>query len=146
MNNDILLLILRLGASLTLFAFVGAVGYMLWRDFRQAEVLLQEHTRQRGKLVVVSIPAASIYKVGQSFRLLPLTNIGRAPTNTVQINEAYISNEHALITWRNGQWWLEDIQSSNGTRLNDIRITAPTVLSATDEIGLGEIRLRMELD
>lgn len=146
MNDEILLLLLRIGASLALFAFVGTVGYMLWRDFRHAEVLLQERIRQRGKLLIVNIPPASVYQEGQSFRLLPLTNIGRAPTNTVQINEPYISNEHALITWRNGQWWLEDMQSSNGTRLNDIRITEPTVLSALDEIGLGEMRLRVELD
>lgn len=146
MSDEILLLILRISASLLLFVFIGAVGYMLWRDFRHAEKLLQERMRQRGKLVIVTTSAASIYQEGQSFRLLPLTSIGRAPTNTVHINEPYISNEHALISWRNGQWWIEDMRSSNGTRLNDILITEPTVLSATDEIGLGEIRLRLELD
>ena len=146
MNDELLLLGLRIGASMALFAFVGTVGFMLWRDFRHAEKLLQERLRQRGKLVIMSTSPASVYQVGQSFRLLPLTSIGRAPTNAVNINEPYISSEHALISWRNGQWWIEDMNSSNGTRLNDVRITEPTVLSATDEIGLGEIRLRLELD
>ncbi|MDY7018754.1 MAG: FHA domain-containing protein, partial [Chloroflexota bacterium] len=31
-----------------------------------------------------------------------------------------------MLTWREGQWWLEDQGSRNGTMLNDIYIKGPT--------------------
>ena len=83
---------------------------------------------------------------GTSFPLLPLTSLGRGPMNTVVLNDTFCSQEHALVTWRGGQWWLEDRNSSNGTRLNGEKIAGPVVVSSGDVIGIGQIALKVELD
>jgi pSer/pThr/pTyr-binding forkhead associated (FHA) protein len=51
-----------------------------------------------------------------------------------------------LLTLREGQWWLEDQGSRNGTLLNGTRIAGPTVVSAGDVIGVGRTQLKLELE
>ncbi|NLE99729.1 MAG: FHA domain-containing protein, partial [Anaerolineales bacterium] len=58
----------------------------------------------------------------------------------------YASAQHALLTWREGQWWLEDLGSRNGTQLNDELVDAPTVVVTGDIIRIGRARLKVELD
>ncbi len=140
---DVLLLVLRLVAGALLLLFIGAVLVILWRDFQAAALALGEPGRQRGRLVVVRGDAV---RTGTVFPLLPLTSLGRAPTNTIVLNDTFCSQEHAWIMRRDGQWWLEDRGSSNGTRLNGERISEPVVLSSGDVIGIGRLELRVELE
>jgi hypothetical protein len=35
---------------------------------------------------------------------MPLTRLGRAPTNTVHLPDSFASNEHAIIAYRSGNW------------------------------------------
>ena len=85
-------------------------------------------------------------EVGAVFPLQPVTSIGRSPVNTIIVPDTYASGQHALLIWREGQWWLEDQDSRNGTLLNDVRISSPTVVSAGDIIGVGRTKLKLELE
>lgn len=144
-DDAVALLLLRLAASACLLLFVGMVGLMLWRDFQQATVTSIGQMHRTGRLIVVRSDNPDV-SVGRRWSLLPITTIGRATTNTITLNETFVSNEHALITWRGGRWWLEDLNSSNGTLLNDETLEEPTVLSTGDVIGVGRIRARVEVD
>jgi hypothetical protein len=166
LSVDVLLLILRVITGAALLTFLGAVFMVLWRDYRAAVQAAAVTQRRRGRLVVVEPERAAGNEsdgqtadltgavdalegaelAGTSFPLLPLTSLGRGPMNTVVLNDTFCSQEHALVTWRGGQWWLEDRQSSNGTRLNGERITGPVVVSSGDVIGIGQIALKIELD
>jgi predicted component of type VI protein secretion system len=46
------------------------------------------------------------------------TTIGRAPHNDVVIDQRAVSAEHAMIVTRHGDFFLEDLNSTNGTRVN----------------------------
>ncbi len=140
---DILLLVLRILLTVLLYAFLAAVLLMLWRDLRQTDG--GEVTRPGGRLVVLHT-ADDKLAVGASFPLQPVTSIGRSLSNTIPIPDSYASGQHTLLTWREGQWWLEDRGSRNGTLLNDTAIDSPTVVSAGDVIGVGHARLKLELD
>lgn len=145
MAQDVTLFALRLFASLLLLAFFGAVMVMLWHDFRTASAEVDTRTRKRGRLVVIGVEDGGTPS-GKSYPLLPLTSLGRAPTNTVILEDSFASGEHALITLRDGQWWLEDRGSSNGTLLNGYLVEEPVVLSAGDVIAVGRIALKLELE
>jgi hypothetical protein len=162
----VLLLVLRVITGSLLMAFLVAVFVVLWRDYQAAALIVTEGQRQRGRLIVVRAgdaadavndgetveiqgaadALASPDLAGASFPLLPLTSLGRGPTNTIVLNDTFCSQEHALVTWRSGQWWLEDRNSSNGTRLNGEEITGPVVVSSGDVIGIGRIALKVELE
>ncbi len=145
MTLDAFLLALRIIAGMLLLAFTGALFVMIWRDYRAISQEVASRTRRRGRLVVQHTNNINL-KPGASFPLLPLTSLGRAPTNTIVLNEPFASGEHALVTLRGGQWWLEDRNSSNGTLLNGDRIQEPVVLSSGDLIAIGSVELKLELE
>ena len=146
----LLLLILRVLFALALYAFLGTVLYLLWRDLYRPVERQAPAPRRYGRLVVVDAEseadeAAQGLVVGAAFPLQPITSLGRAPVNTVIIPDTYASAEHALLIHRGEQWWLEDRGSRNGTTVNAVTIDSPTVVSAGDVIGIGQVRLKLEL-
>jgi pSer/pThr/pTyr-binding forkhead associated (FHA) protein len=141
---DILLLALRILLAILLYAFLAAVLLMLWRDLREATAD-REPTRRDGHLIVLETVDETL-AAGKTFPLQSVTSIGRSPSNTIPVPDTYASAQHALLTWREGQWWLEDRDSRNGTLLNGTRISSPTVISAGDVIGIGGAQLKLELE
>ena len=152
---DILLLVLRLLLAGLLYAFLGAILLMLWRDLRQATTE-RKTARPTGHLILVEAAGAEASDeashegpepaIGTVFPLQAVTSIGRSPRNTIVIPDTYASSEHALLTQREGQWWLEDRNSRNGTMLNGSRIEGPTIVNTGDLIGVGRTKLRVETD
>ena len=75
---------------------------------------------------------------GQEFELTqPRLILGRDPSADVRPNEDLISRKHAVIFRRGDQFLLEDLDSSNGTFLNDQSVKTPTLLKSGDTISLG---------
>ncbi len=46
------------------------------------------------------------------------TTLGRAPSNTIVIKDELCSREHAEIYFAEGHWYIRDLVSRNGTRVN----------------------------
>lgn len=145
MSPTTALLVLRIALALLLYAFLGALFWMLWQDVRTAARAATVRARRLGRLVVLD-PGLDGLAPGATFPLMPVTSIGRAPTNTATLPDDTASLEHALLHLREGQWWLEDLGSRNGTRLNDRPVTAPAPVVPGDVIGIGRVRLKVELE
>jgi hypothetical protein len=65
--------------------------------------------------------------------------IGRAVENDIVIVSKRVSRQHACI-WREGMYWLiEDMESTNGTYLNNERLLESTRLRDGDRIMVGDI-------
>lgn len=144
MDGALLLFFLRLLSAFLLLAFLGLIIWFMRQDAQALTQALAQQSRVHGYLWVVSAPPDGPGP-GSRYPLLPVTSIGRAPRNTLTLEDGYLSNEHALITWRNGQWRLEDRNSRNGTLLNDMPVDDPVVLATGDVITLGETELRVDL-
>lgn len=145
MTPEILLFALRLLGGLLLLLFAGALLRAIRQDMALAANQVASRHHARGRLVIVTAGDSSL-EVGQAFALLPVTSLGRAPSNTVHLADTYASNDHALLTLRSGRWWLEDLGSSNGTTLNDQLLAAPAVVSSGDLIGIGRVTLKVEFE
>jgi hypothetical protein len=70
--------------------------------------------------------------------------IGRAEDSTLVITDDYASARHARLVPRNGQWFVEDLGSTNGTYLDRAKVTGPTPvpLGVPIRIGRTSIELR----
>lgn len=145
MNETTLLLGLRLGAASLLLLFTGTILLILWRDYRITTREIEQQRIPRGRLVVLASDNEEI-ALDSEFPLLPLTSLGRSPTNTIFLPDSFASNDHAIITYRGGNWWLEDRDSSNGTFINGSRINEPVIVSSGDLIGVGRVTLRLQLE
>jgi pSer/pThr/pTyr-binding forkhead associated (FHA) protein len=140
---DVLLLVLRLVLALLIYAFLGSIFWMLWRDL-QRTTATRSVSKPQGRLTVIASDADGP-AMGTTYALQPITSIGRAPTNLVSFTDTYASAQHALLNWREEQWWLEDQNSRNGTLVNGVRISEPTVVSAGDILSVGHTKLKLEL-
>jgi hypothetical protein len=70
---------------------------------------------------------------------------GRAPDNAIVLTDRFASGHHARLTQRpDGELWLEDLGSTNGTRLNGRDVQGAVPVQAGDEVGIGAVRFRVE--
>lgn len=72
----------------------------------------------------------------------PLT-MGRGPGNSLQVHDTRVSREHCRIERRGKEWWVVDLGSSNGTRVNGTRVDRQC-LNEGDEVAVGSVRLTLE--
>ena len=74
------------------------------------------------------------------------TMIGRNPTTDITLLDDGISREHAIISYEeaSGQYVVEDLQSSNGTKVNGKRVRSATIQPG-DEVRIGNTSFRVEI-
>lgn len=72
----------------------------------------------------------------------PIT-IGRAEDSTLVITDDYASARHARLVPRSGQWFVEDLGSTNGTYLDRAKVTGPTPVPLGVPIRIGRTSLEL---
>jgi serine/threonine protein kinase len=76
---------------------------------------------------------------GRSYRFhQDVTTIGRTNGNDLVISERTVSRRHARLWFADGRWYLEDLQSANGTLVNNVRIYQPVALNDNDVVNFGD--------
>lgn len=149
MSIEWTLLVLRLLAVAVLYGFLAITIYVIWRDLRVAARTQplasdDEATSPAGRVRVVRGDQA-LLQPDDLFALQEHTTLGRAPDNHIVLSDTYVSSYHARLDRRDGEWWLTDLGSRNGTRLNDVPITKPAPLADGDVIGVGQVELALEV-
>ena len=81
---------------------------------------------------------------GRTFALGDEVTIGRAAGCQVTIDDSYASQLHARVFHRDGQFYVEDIGSTNGTYLNRKKVTGPMVIQRGDQLQIGNTILELE--
>ena len=138
--EDALLLIIRLTLLAILYLFLWAVVSAVWRDLRRAPERAPASYALAGmpRLHVVE-PGGSTLNAGEVIDLQPMTSIGRGATNTLVVQDETISARHAAIEYRDGRWWLHDLDSTNGTYINRRRLAGTTELRPGDLRHFGRV-------
>ncbi len=68
---------------------------------------------------------------------------GRSENSTVALDDPYVSDHHARVFLSDGEWCIADLGSTNGTFLNQVKVTAATVLAAGDQLGIGKTTVQV---
>lgn len=75
-------------------------------------------------------------------RSVPLTGapvtFGRGSGCTVPLSDEYVSTQHARLLFHDGQWYVEDLGSTNGTYIGNERLTRSVPVGARSRIRLGK--------
>ena len=72
-----------------------------------------------------------------------MITIGRAEDSTLVITDDYASARHARLVPRAGQWFVEDLGSTNGTYLDRAKVTGPTPVPLGVPIRIGRTSLEL---
>jgi hypothetical protein len=145
--------------SLILFAFkwvfLGLVYLVLMlllvgvtREMRQRVPLASAPAASSisyGRLRVLQPGSDTRLRPGMLLSLQPETTLGSQKGNTVTLRDNFISGHHARVRWDGVSWWVEDLNSTNGTLVNRRRISpgAPEPLPAGAVLELGDMAFEM---
>ena len=83
---------------------------------------------------------------GERFDLFGGLSIGRSSDADVRIEDRFASQIHARVQSRKGDYYVEDLGSTNGTYLNGSPVRAEAKLRDLDQIRIGDTELRFELE
>lgn len=121
----------------TLYLFLLLVMVAAWRELRPASV----ERRRQAQLEVLE-PARASLAAGERIGVVSGATVGRGRTSHVRIDEESISTRHAVIRQERGRWWVDDLNSTNGTYLNGVRVSGSAPLQSGDVLQVGRVSAR----
>lgn len=159
---EAVLLVARYGFLALLYLFLFLLYWGMLRELRGrcAEGPLEEapprplqqrsadrfpsSTGPRWRLVLIESGEEPLAP-GTFYRIEGPLTLGRASDNTIVLRDRFASGHHARLTLQaGGELWLEDLGSTNGTRLNGQEVTAAVPVQEGDEITIGTVHFRVE--
>jgi hypothetical protein len=82
---------------------------------------------------------------GEHFDLFGGVSLGRSADADIRLDDRYASGIHARVFNRGGGYFVEDMNSTNGTLLNSRELHGEAELSPGDAIRIGDTELRFEV-
>lgn len=82
---------------------------------------------------------------GERFDLFGGISLGRSPDADVRIDDRYASGIHARLFNRGGSYYVEDMNSTNGTLLNSAELHGEAELRPGDKIRIGDTEFTFEV-
>jgi len=111
-------------------------GYGTTAELSRKAFLGELPIKQRACLEIIGSGGKSkVIELGQR----ELT-IGRSPECPIQLRRTMVSRRHAQVTFRNEEYHLEDLGSTNGTYVNGIKIVR-CILRNNDQIDIGGVKM-----
>jgi pSer/pThr/pTyr-binding forkhead associated (FHA) protein len=132
--SAVIALVLRITLALVLYTFLGWTIWSLGRD-------LQTSGRKdiAGKIpelnLALEIDGRKISYESDG----TLLTIGRDPNNICPIPDPTVSAYHAQLEFHHSQWWLRDLDSRNGTLLNQQQVEEEVVVTSGDQLQVGNV-------
>lgn len=134
--NAILVFSLRILLVLLSYAFMGWMVYTIFAD-------LNRDSSQKTKKNLTPIILKAQIEDDEFTRRFRQTEIilGRDPSVDFPLNNETISLRHCKIYYHNKQWWIEDLESTNGTYLNNDPVKTETIVTNDDQLRLGKVEI-----
>ena len=136
-----IVLIFRILLALALYAFLGWALWTIWLDLKRTGSQTGIYKVRTIHLEVRIMNQAPSYRSFSQSEVI----LGRDQTCDITLVDESVSAYHAKLSFHHGQWWLEDLESTNGTRLNLDKLTTATVVTSGDEIKCGNAQLIVNL-
>ncbi len=134
-------------ADVVKYIFVFAVYMFILSIVRLIYLDINDAKRREGSsgsgyayLKLVNLRRNLKFKMHESYSIKESAYIGRSKRCQVYIDDPYMSKNHARIFLRDGQFYIEDQGSTNGSFLNGRRLPDhPVKLKDSDKLSFGNI-------
>jgi hypothetical protein len=115
------------------------------REMRMRLPAPQSSVATFGRLRVLAPGSDNRLRPGLLLALQPETNLGSQTDNDVVLLDRYVSGHHARLRWDGVSWWFEDLNSTNGTFINQQRIPpgGSQVVQTGAVLGVGDVSFEM---
>jgi len=139
----VVVLIARLALVAAIYVFLALVVRALYRDLQAAGQQSGPGIRvgARGVPQLRVLAAGNTpYAVGQAFRLHSPTMLGRDPRCDIPVEDDFVSGKHLRLLQGSRGWQAQDLNSTNGTRVDGVRIKGSVALQSGAVLELGRFR------
>ena len=138
--NAILTLIIRLLLVFLSYIFIGWIGYLIFMDLKR---MRSEKKLTSSAPIMLSVKTDDLDQE-RTFQKTVII-IGRDPAVDFILQDDRVSLRHCKIDYIQNQWWVEDLNSTNGTYLNGSLLSTRTVLMNNDQLSLGNIKIVIQI-
>lgn len=137
-------LVLRIALTLALYIFLAWALSTVLQDLRQQGTRISTQKKPGITIFVKFMQGIE----SQRFFTKNEIVIGRDTHCDLSTMDETMSAHHARLVHHHGQWWLEDMNSTNGTYLGGQKLTTPAVIITGDEFKCGNtfFNIRVEVD
>lgn len=132
---NLLSLIFRYLFIFIIYLFIFGIIRLIYLDIKSMSGIIDNYPY----LKLINRKDSLPFKIKEVYTLEDTITIGRKKENNVAINDPYISNQHLKITLDEGKFFIEDLDSANGTYLDGDRITDVLRLKNGDRIKFGQV-------
>jgi FHA domain len=155
MDTEPIAVALKFGFLAVLYLFLLWVARSAFRELRRTTVPAPEATgihpigpggRSAATDAWLVATKGGGLDAGERFDLFGGISIGRSSDADVRIEDRFASGVHARIYSRGANYYVEDMNSTNGTFLNGGRLNGEAKLNDLDEVRIGNTEFRFELD
>lgn len=131
--SGVILLILRFAFTLSLYIFLGWIIFTLWHNLKSESKTIDSY-----RIPPITLKyECEVHSANQTFTIPEIT-LGRNLSCDFCLDDHTVSAEHARLIYRQGQWWVEDLHSTNGTFLNQLPVNDAMVITSADELQCGQ--------
>lgn len=144
---EVWLYLIRIAFILLILLFIHNIISAIQRDIEDKPVKIETEPVQNKlalKLEVVK-GAEKIKLIKNNLDSLEEITLGREMNNDIMVDDIYVSSNHFIIKKYDNVFVLEDLNSTNGTFLNNKLINAPAKLRHNDTISLGDVKFRINI-
>jgi len=146
---------LKFGFLAVLFLFLLVIARSAFNDLRRTTAPAPDATGfhaapafsevVRGEDGWLVVERGGGLEEGERFDLIGGLSIGRSRDSDVQISDRYASSLHARVFSRAGRFFVEDMNSTNGTLLNGATLQGEAELIDGDNVQIGDTVFRFEV-
>ena len=155
MEYDPISVALKFGFLAVLFLFLLVIARSAFNDLRRTTAPAPDATGfhaapafsevVRGEDGWLVVERGGGLEEGERFDLIGGLSIGRSRDSDVQISDRYASSLHARVFSRAGRFFVEDMNSTNGTLLNGATLQGEAELIDGDNVQIGDTVFRFEV-
>lgn len=155
MSYDPVSVALKFGFLAVLYLFVLVIARSALKDLRRTTAPAPDATgfhaarafaeAPRGPDGWLVVERGGGLEHGRRFDLIGGLSVGRSKEADVQIEDRYASSLHARVFSREGRFYVEDMNSTNGTLLNGATLQGEAELIDGDNVQIGDTVFRLEV-
>jgi pSer/pThr/pTyr-binding forkhead associated (FHA) protein len=140
---DPLLRLFNVAIVVIIYLFLFRVIRAVWAELREPTNFSEEKPSEAPNTQVKRGAAKTLRIIdppearGKVFQISGELTVGRAQGCHISLDDSYTSQLHARIYRQDGQAYVDDLGSTNGTFLNRRKVTAPTSLHNGDRLQIG---------